>query len=798
PLSDLAIDPEATNPFSLYPRTFNWPEENELNVQIQDLVDAKIERNFAENTSYSKPYSKYDTISVDTIENIAVPRLARITVVGSPDLGRTKQVMVGVRNGKQNFFNKDQDDGLPKCAEIWFNELRLSDFNQDPALAALAALDIKLADLGNFTLAGNMHTAGFGTLEDRITDRRQDYLLAYDASTNLELGRFLPKTSGIRIPFYAGISQSVSTPRYDPYDTDVPLNQLIDSVDFKFGVDSAKAAKKIRKTYETVRSINVTNVRKERMNPEKKPMPWDVENLALTYAYTETEYRDHVIEKDLVKRHRGSIAYVYNARPKYFEPFKKAIKQKNKYLRLIRDFNFNFIPNTISFQTDFNRRVGTLQLRPLAAETITIAPAYDKSFSWDRQYGVSYNPTRSITVDYNATHQSVVDENQIGNTAFSSLWNGTDSLLNPYFGSNLFFDPGVEYISPNDVGVNEFGSLQNWGRLKKYSQDVNVSYNVPLDKFPLLSWMQLRARYGSNYNWEGKPLILANTLGNSIKNSQNIQLNGEMNFTKIYNAFPFLKKLNAKSSSRKRPTRKPSASATPAKPDKKSKSGLSPFEKIFLRPLVSIKRISVSYDERNSTDIPGFVPVPGFFGQGQNQLGSNFPGWDFLLGHQPSLFGWMEWAAREGVVSPSEFLNEQLRQNISRNLQIKANLEPYRDLKIDLNADLKYNLNHSELFKVSFGEDEEEAFRHLAKIDNGSYTISFLPIGTAFAGVDTQNISNNFRDFERFATTISRRWSELNPASNTGSGEGQSVTKPSGGDPFNFEEGYGYQSQAVL
>ncbi len=782
-----------------YPRVLNWPEENEINIQIQDLVNAKVERNFAENTSYSKPYVKYDTLSVDSVGDIVKPRVARITVVGSPDLGRAKQVMVGVRNPKQNFFNQQFDDGLPKCVEVWFNELRLSDFNEDPAMAALTTLDVKLADLGNFTLSGNMHTAGFGTLEDRITERRQDYLLAYDASTNLELGRFLPKNSGIRIPLYAGISQSVSTPKYDPYDTDVLLKQLVDSVEFKFGADSAKAAKNIRKTYETVRSINVTNVRKERTNPEKKPMPWDVENLALTYAYTETEYRDHVVEKDLVKRHRGSIAYVYSARPKYFEPFKKAINQKSKYLRLIRDFNFNFIPNTVSFQTDFNRRVGVLQLRPLAAETIKIDAAYDKSFTWDRQYGISYNPTRSITVDYNATHQSVIDENQIGNTNYNTLWNGTDSLLNPYFGSGLFFDPGTEYITPSDVGVSEFGALNNWGRIKKYEQDINVNYNVPLDKFPLFSWMQLRARYGSSYSWEGKPLILANTLGNSVKNNQNIQLNGEMNFTKIYNAFPFLKALNGTPSSRKRPTKKPPTTGTAGTtPDEKEKTGLSTFQKIVLKPLVSIKRISISYNEKNSTDIPGFTPVPGFFGQGASQLGKNFPGWDFILGNQPSLFGWMEWAAREGIVSPSEFLNEQLSQNVSRNLQIKANLEPYRDLKIDLNADLKYSLNHSELFKVSFGEEEDEAFRHLAKIDNGSYTISYLPIGTAFSKVDTQNISNNFRDFERFATVISRRWSELNPASNTGSGEGQSVTKPSGGDPFNFEEGYGYQSQAVL
>ena len=37
--------------------------------------------------------------------------------------------------------------------------------------AAIARIDAKLADLGNVTLAGNMHTIGFGSIDKTINDR---------------------------------------------------------------------------------------------------------------------------------------------------------------------------------------------------------------------------------------------------------------------------------------------------------------------------------------------------------------------------------------------------------------------------------------------------------------------------------------------------------------------------------------------------------------------------------------------------------------------------------------------------
>ena len=138
------------------------------------------------------------------------------------------------------------------------------------AYAAIARTDVKLADLGTVTVSGRMHTAGFGTLEQQIEERTFDNSVEGNASANLNLGRFLPKTSGVQIPVYAGYSTLVSTPQYDPYDTDVKMKQLLNSVSLFHGDDSARIAKNQRQTVETIKSVNVTNMRKDRTRSDGK------------------------------------------------------------------------------------------------------------------------------------------------------------------------------------------------------------------------------------------------------------------------------------------------------------------------------------------------------------------------------------------------------------------------------------------------------------------------------------------------------------------------------------------------
>ena len=69
-----------------------WPEQNELNVAFEDLIQAKAQRNRSD-AARSVPYS------VDIIDQLT-GRPYKITVVGNPDLSAVRVMMIGMRNPK--------------------------------------------------------------------------------------------------------------------------------------------------------------------------------------------------------------------------------------------------------------------------------------------------------------------------------------------------------------------------------------------------------------------------------------------------------------------------------------------------------------------------------------------------------------------------------------------------------------------------------------------------------------------------------------------------------------------------
>ena len=107
--------------------------------------------------------------------------------------------MLGIRNPKTGADN----DGLSKCGEVWFNELRLEGFDERGGSAALARVDLQLADLGNMSVSGNMHTIGFGSIEQSVSERYRDDFYQYDASSSIDVGKLVPKFLGLNLPVFA-------------------------------------------------------------------------------------------------------------------------------------------------------------------------------------------------------------------------------------------------------------------------------------------------------------------------------------------------------------------------------------------------------------------------------------------------------------------------------------------------------------------------------------------------------------------------------------------------------------------
>ena len=478
-----------------------WPASNEMDIVLQDLVNAKLERDAKGVATYVPYYTK------DSKGNT-------IVIVGNPNIGGAKDIMLGVLNPKKT--NQTQgDDGQPKCVEVWFDELRMAGINDHAGYAAAGKVALQLADLGNVNLSGSMHTAGYGNIDQKIEQRSQDNYTQYNTSTNLGLGKLMPRDWGVQLPFFAGYTQSVSNPKYDPNDEDVLISYEMSKARSAAARDSIKTA---TQDFTSIKSFNFTNV-KINGNPNKPSkkvrMPWSLKNFDFSYSYNDQLKHNAVVASDNTNTQKFGLGYTYAIKSKPIEPFKRFIKSKSKWLSLIKDVNFNPLPSTFSLRNDLNRLTEETQVRNVNdGSGYSIAPTFYKNFTWNRLYTLRWELTKSLSFDYSATNTSRIDE--------------------PY---------GL--IDTKAKRDSVWDRLKTFGHTTFYSQTFNSSYNVPLSKTPITDWMTCRLGYAANYSWTGAAPV-AYDLGNTIGNTQTKTLTGELNFTQLYNKSRWGKALTAK------------------------------------------------------------------------------------------------------------------------------------------------------------------------------------------------------------------------------------------------------------
>jgi cell surface protein SprA len=485
-----------------------WPIENEMEITLQDFVNIKAERNKI-GASIQIPYSKV----------LANGHLLRI--IGNPNLGDVKMAMLGINNPKRGEKNNSAtDDGLSKCAEVWFNELRLSGLNEKGGYAAVARADVQLADLGTVRASGDMHTRGYGNIDQKLNQRMRDDYYQYSASANINAGKLLPKSWGVTLPVFIGKSQNVSTPQYDPYDLDSELKTKLATLS-KASADSLRS---IAQDITTINSLNFNNVRIQPIKETKSgdnlksklKAPWNISNFNFSYSYSNTMKRSPLLVFDDLQDHIGNVGYAYAPNAKSIEPFKKIIKSKNKkvdkYLTLFRDFNFKLLPTNVSLNSDMHRVFGATQVRNIDDGNYQLPTTFYKFFTWSRTYNMQWSLTNNLSFNYQATNQSRVDEPN----GFLDSQQKKDTLWN---------------------------NIKRLGRNTIFTQSVNANYTVPINKIPILDWVSLRAGYQATYNWNAASLLATN-LGNTISNTQTKTLNGDFNFSSLYNKWKFLRVAN--------------------------------------------------------------------------------------------------------------------------------------------------------------------------------------------------------------------------------------------------------------
>lgn len=615
-----------------------WPSENRMNIRIGLFQEAKEARDRA--VLDGQPWPVHVPFTFFDGEN-------RVTIVGQPDISKIRFYMLGVMNPlRGSEVSNSRDDGLDKSGLFWFNELRLTDFDDRGGWGAMARIDAKLADFANVAISGSKTTIGFGSIEQRIGERSRMDETYFDIVTNAELGKFFPSDYGVRIPLFFSYTNQRGTPEYNPLKPDIELNSALANL----GRNQRDSLLRVTQEYSTRRSFNLTNVRKVRTDIEKPVRPWNIENFSATYAFSEFYRRDHLTESAIQRNYRGALDYTFaNSRETYIEPLRNIFKKN--YQALLRDFNFNLMPSLLHFRLDVHRIYNENTLRENSPDNYLpqMGTLYNKNFMMNRIYGISWNLTKSLKLDFNATNYAIIDE----------PYGRLDGLQRDTLWENFF----------------------RLGRTTDYNHMMNLTYAVPIDKIPGLDWLRTDARYGTQFNWQTEPMLsMMNpdiSLGNNIQNSRTIQLNPQANLVGLYNKIGFFR--------------------DNTRPD--SGGGLA----FLARLLSSVKTLNTSYTRVDNTFLPGYLPKTNLMGY---DFDHNAPGWGFLFGSQRDI---RARAAANNWITTDTMQTQLYMTSHTEDISIQANLEPTPGLMIQLSANRIDNKNYTANFHYSTAIDGFES-----------------------------------------------------------------------------------------
>ena len=708
-----------------------WPEENMMDIPLQLLTSVKKQRNQARGAgtaSYNRPFSIYD----------AEHPANRVTIMGNPTLGEVKTMIIGVRNLASS----------QKSGEVWVNELRLLEFNNEGGWAARGQLNLQLSDFGTVDINASHSTDGFGGIEQGVNERQQETKTDVSVTTSLELGKFFPDKAKVSAPLYYSVTKSESRPKYNPLDTDMELKDALEGAANRQERDSIES---IAVTKRLTTNFSLSNVRVG-IQTTSHPMPYDPANFSFSYSHSHSHTTGETTVYENEDNWRGAVNYTWTPVYKTWEPFRKIIKGKSRWFDILKNFGLNWLPQNITFNTEMVRNYYELQERDMEATVNNMLPlTFNSQFLWNRDFSLRWDLTRNLHLNFQSATHAEIEE--------------------PYTPVNKDLYPDRYEAWKDSVWT----SIKHFGTPLDYQQNFTLSYQLPLNLIPAFDWVNADATYTAAYTWvRGTELEDGTSLGNTITSNRMLNINGSFNFERLYNHVPFLKKTNERFN-RTKPRLQPKKPMTPEEKKKKEKekkeeqdnkkkelpknkrsfeqeitinadsavvishgkhtkrlmvsakdaTGKSiqikwkkmgdnqvkvynkadsavrmkltvtpkePLEnkgwyktaQFVARALMMVRNASVSYRNQYAMALPGFMPTVGKAFGQRRGAGAMSPGLDFAFGLIDD--DYIGKARNNNWLLVNDSVATPATTNKTEDLQLRVTLEPFRDFKIDLTA----------------------------------------------------------------------------------------------------------------
>ena len=627
PLKPTTFSPGQSNRYS--PEKVWNPNSNSIDFDLEKFLKIKLKLISEKIQSNEVVYFDDQLNIIDEfspISKLPGDKKYKFSLKGNPSLGRIKTITLGLKNPSTQIGNN-------LFGEVWFNELRLSEIKGKGGWSAIANLDANLADFANLSFSGRLASDGFGSVDKSPNERSNENYTQYSLVTNVNAGQLLPQSWGMQIPISYTNSKEISKPKYDSYYDDLELNSILDITQNKDSVINQS------KMLSNSKSFSILGLSKIKTN-EKKSRIYDIENLNFSYSYAENNYQDFEMDYSNKRMVLASAQYAYNFDDLSVYPFDKLLENKNsKYLKWLKEFNFNPLPSSLTFSANYNRTLYSQKFREInysgvvSNSQIPIPEFRQSKFMFDWLLSISHNVSRSLVLSYNSSNSSLIP-------TFSKEISSTERNKIELF-DNFF-----------EVGQSNF-----------FNQNFSANYNLPISNFPFLDFIDANYSYNGNFNWQRGSDIqnnvvdqLGNKLGrvNTIQNSNNQSINISMNLEKLYRQL-----------------------------------GLSDKKSIF-NLLKSIKRIRSTYSENSGKVLPGYIPSIGF-------LGTLKPSFGFVFGDQKDV---RYEIAKNGWLTKFSNFNQQYQKVYTSKFDLNAEIEILKNLRIDLNANRSYSNNYSENYSI--------------------------------------------------------------------------------------------------
>ncbi len=673
-----------------------------------------------------------DTSKIYKIQQFPVSNdpLATFVIKGNPILTRVQFFGFGIANPPEQFPNN-------LSTTMWVDELRLINPERTADWAAVANMDMKVADLAQVNMNFQTAKPNFHKIEERFGNRNNSLSWSINAQANLE--KFAPKSfNQMKIPITYTHAEQIENPQYVA-NNDVNLDQA--------------AIQARNQTYAKAIANGLTQDEANRLaqNAEtsvrtRSQVMKISDNWALTQVKLGIPINHWLMNQTLNALTIGySYSQDYERSPIYEQRFNWIWKLNLQHSLKISDF-LSFSPITwIGEDFPVIGVYSNFKINPLPS---SINTALDMTRRRQTEKSRYLDYPSPVLREFNAVRQGQFSWKITEGGFLNPLWDysfSTTSTLVPFE-----LDAQGKQRTGSEIARELFfkdGTLFNFGRNTLHNQVVTLNSKPTIPNiFGISRYVDITASYSATYNWQD-PLQPDPAIRDIVKNASvnsNIRINHSFKL-KALGDFWFSK------AQMKGPI------ATKA--DTSSGGILGSIGQLFKTIFLDWDKIDFSFTQTNSSINPGVFGGNGFNNfwargfTGRSDIPEFGPSFPYQLGlitnphgkfsMVPSdKFPYFGFQTSVGKRPPNAVLQDNFRQQSTFEIKTSRRLWEGATLDLSWKTDLGFNKNQT----VITDSNGVPKFTNIMALNNLNRTFLTFPsiFGLNLFGNTIEDVVNDF------------------------------------------------------